>query len=102
MQNEKTLAPVSTNVSETTTTPTPSIATPKKPSNKCHFPDCNDRVVKIVGDCKFCGGKFCSRHRVVEAHACPNIESCRKAHFDKNEKKLMNEKTEGRKVQGMS
>jgi predicted nucleic acid binding AN1-type Zn finger protein len=66
--------------------------------NKCHLPDCNDRVVKIIGDCKFCQQKFCGRHRTVEAHHCQNIEACRQAHFDKNEKKLISEKTTLAKV----
>ena len=70
--------------------------------SKCAYPGekpCTDRVVKIVGDCKFCEKKFCGRHRTVEAHMCPNIEKCRQAHFQKNSDKLTNEKTSANKLQ---
>ena len=90
--------PIAPAASATTATEQQSTPVRTKSSNKCCFGDCQDRVVKIIGDCKFCKSKFCGRHRTVEAHMCPNIEQCRQAHFDKNEKKLMGEKTMAPKV----
>ena len=71
-----------------------------KKSNKCAHPSgtCTDRIVKIVGDCKFCKKSFCSRHRQVETHECANLESCRQQHFQNNSNKLMNGKVSGMKI----
>jgi predicted nucleic acid binding AN1-type Zn finger protein len=75
-------------------------ASPKKQQkSKCAFGECQDRVAKIIGFCKFCEKDFCSRHRTVESHTCEKLEACRKQHFDKNSNKLMNEKVGGSKFQ---
>ena len=34
----------------------------KKSSKKCKFGDCSDKPVKIIGECRYCSGKFCSRY----------------------------------------
>jgi predicted nucleic acid binding AN1-type Zn finger protein len=54
--------------------------------------------VKIVGECRYCQSSFCSKHRLVEAHACSKIDSCKSASHAKLESKLMNEKTVASKV----
>ncbi|KAI3631336.1 hypothetical protein MIR68_010826 [Amoeboaphelidium protococcarum] len=69
-----------------------------KSKKLCAFADCQSKPAKIVGDCKFCSASFCSRHRTVEAHACANIDQCKAAHFQRNEAKLLKEKTAGVKV----
>jgi predicted nucleic acid binding AN1-type Zn finger protein len=68
--------------------------------DECAYPGetCKERVVKIIGDCKYCKKKFCSKHRMVESHNCENLESCRQQHFQKNSQKLSSEKTTARKM----
>jgi ubiquitin C len=70
----------------------------KKVKSKCTLEDCNDRPAAIIGDCRFCQHKFCSKHRLPEVHACNNIQSCREAAFEKNLKKLSAEKCVASKV----
>ena len=41
----------------------------------------------------FCGGKFCSKHRLLESHACPNLEDCKKESHAQNASKLISERT---------
>jgi len=38
-------------------------STPKtKKANRCAFEGCNARVVKIIGDCRYCQQKFCGKY----------------------------------------
>ncbi|KAH6572865.1 hypothetical protein BASA62_003200 [Batrachochytrium salamandrivorans] len=69
-----------------------------KKSNKCNLDGCNDRVVKIVGDCRYCMSKFCTKHRLPEAHACSNIETCRQNSHERLAGKLLKERTVAAKV----
>ncbi|TPX41704.1 hypothetical protein SeMB42_g05455 [Synchytrium endobioticum] len=69
-----------------------------KPSNKCAVKDCKDRPSLAVGTCRHCQGKFCSKHRYVEAHACPNMQSCKDEAAAKLTNRLMGEKTAPAKV----
>ncbi|KAI9034442.1 ubiquitin family-domain-containing protein [Hyaloraphidium curvatum] len=73
-------------------------ATPKKAPNTCCFADCKQRYVKIIGDCRYCKGKFCGSHRLAEAHVCPELESCRQASFNKLQSKLASEKVTASKI----
>ncbi|GLA58177.1 hypothetical protein AtubIFM54640_007323 [Aspergillus tubingensis] len=41
---------------------------PRKP--RCNFKECKEAAQRIVGDCSFCSGHYCSKHRMLEAHAC--------------------------------
>ncbi|KAI9176159.1 hypothetical protein H9P43_006524 [Blastocladiella emersonii ATCC 22665] len=77
-------------------TPTP--AAPKKSATRCNLPGCSDKIARIVGDCRHCSSKFCSRHRLPEAHQCGNLDSCRKASHDQLAGKLMGEKCVATKV----
>ena len=70
----------------------------KKAPNVCNYSDCKDRYVKIIGDCRWCSGKFCSRHRQTELHACANLESCKQASSARLTAKLNGEKTVSSKV----
>ncbi|KAF1988229.1 AN1-type zinc finger protein [Aulographum hederae CBS 113979] len=54
---------------------------------------CNAQVQRIVGECGFCGGKFCSKHRLLESHQCPNLEDCKKESHERNADKLNSERT---------
>ncbi len=36
--------------------------------------DCKAVAQRIVGDCGFCQGHFCSNHRLLEDHKCQNLE----------------------------
>eukprot|EP00999_Lentomonas_sp_LEN2_P003093 NODE_945_length_1103_cov_81.334016_g901_i0.p2 GENE.NODE_945_length_1103_cov_81.334016_g901_i0~~NODE_945_length_1103_cov_81.334016_g901_i0.p2 ORF type:complete len:150 (-),score=32.19 NODE_945_length_1103_cov_81.334016_g901_i0:199-648(-) len=74
-------------------------STPKKSKkSKCMFGDCTDRVATIIGNCSYCKSSFCGKHRLPEAHACTNLQTCRQAAFDRNSVKLMNEKTVATKI----
>ena len=65
---------------------------------RCGIDGCTERVAPIVGDCSYCHAKFCSSHRLPEAHACSNLAACRQAAFDRNSNKLMSEKCVAAKV----
>ncbi|EPQ67302.1 Bgt-548 [Blumeria graminis f. sp. tritici] len=41
---------------------------------RCSFKDCRDGVQRIVGDCGFCSGHFCGKHRLLEDHKCEGLE----------------------------
>jgi len=41
---------------------------------RCSFEDCKCVAQRIVGDCTFCQGHFCSNHRLLEDHKCQNLE----------------------------
>ncbi|CAG8526933.1 7670_t:CDS:1 [Ambispora gerdemannii] len=65
---------------------------------KCKFGDCNDKAAKIVGHCRYCELDFCARHRLIEAHACVNLTSCKQASFERNAAKLRSEQCIASKV----
>jgi len=60
---------------------------------KCQAKDCKDAAQRIVGDCGFCQGHFCGKHRMLESHACPGLEDCKKEEKDRNKEKLESERT---------
>ena len=41
---------------------------------KCTFKDCKDAAQRIAGDCAFCQGHFCGKHRLLEDHKCDGLE----------------------------
>lgn len=45
---------------------------------RCGFKDCKDAAQRIVGDCGFCQGHFCGKHRMLESHNCSGLEDCKK------------------------
>merc|ERR1711977_87152 len=49
----------------------------KKKKNGCGVEGCKERVVLLIGDCKFCSKSFCQAHRLPETHACPEMKSCK-------------------------
>ncbi|KAI7886496.1 polyubiquitin [Lichtheimia hyalospora FSU 10163] len=65
---------------------------------RCAFGTCTDKVIKIVGHCRYCQSQFCSRHRLPEAHACENLVSCRQMAHERNSNKLLSERCVASKV----
>ncbi|KAI0108277.1 hypothetical protein F4814DRAFT_51227 [Daldinia grandis] len=45
---------------------------PQKP--RCNFKECKSAAQRIVGDCGFCDGHFCAKHRLLEDHKCSGLE----------------------------
>ncbi|KAG0154969.1 hypothetical protein PDIDSM_542 [Penicillium digitatum] len=64
---------------------------PRKP--RCNFKECKEAAQRIVGDCSFCTGHFCSKHRMLEAHSCTGLEDCKKESHARNADKLNSERT---------
>lgn len=58
----------------------------KKKSKKkvCSIDDCNNPVHEILGICKWCPYKFCTEHRIPEAHACIGLKNCKQNSYEKN------------------
>jgi hypothetical protein len=60
---------------------------------RCSFKDCKDAAQRIVGDCGFCSGHFCGKHRLLEDHKCEGLEDCKKESHDRNAERLNSERT---------
>ncbi|KAJ5575116.1 hypothetical protein N7450_009015 [Penicillium hetheringtonii] len=71
--------------------PSSHIMAPRKP--RCSFKECKEAAQRIVGDCSFCHGHFCSKHRMLETHSCTGLEDCKKESHARNADKLNSERT---------
>lgn len=60
---------------------------------RCSHKDCKDAAQRIVGDCGFCSGHFCGKHRLLEDHKCEGLEDCKKESHERNANKLNSERT---------
>ncbi|KAL8747576.1 MAG: hypothetical protein Q9190_000560 [Brigantiaea leucoxantha] len=60
---------------------------------RCTHKDCKEAAQRIVGDCSFCQGHFCGKHRMLEDHKCSGLEDCKKESHDRNADKLNSERT---------
>ncbi|MCJ1308829.1 hypothetical protein MMC25_002484 [Agyrium rufum] len=60
---------------------------------RCTAKDCKDAAQRIVGDCGFCEGHFCGKHRMLEDHKCTGLEDCKKESKERNAEKLNSERT---------
>jgi len=60
---------------------------------KCSFKDCRDAAQRIAGDCAFCQGHFCGKHRLLEDHKCDGLEDCKKEAHAQNAAQLEAERT---------
>lgn len=60
---------------------------------RCTAKDCKDPAQRIVGDCGFCAGHFCGKHRLLESHACAGLATAREAERKRNSDKLESERT---------
>ena len=58
--------------------------------NRCSV--CMRKSAPIVGDCSYCKCAYCPTHRLPEVHLCPCLSDCKKEHFDKNFKTVMEQK----------
>ncbi|BAO39547.1 AN1-type zinc finger protein YOR052C [Kluyveromyces marxianus] len=63
----------------------------KKKKDRCCFEKCNSAAVKFIGDCNFCEGHFCSKHRLLENHQCQGLKSCKDQMHQRNADKLHKE-----------
>jgi predicted nucleic acid binding AN1-type Zn finger protein len=41
---------------------------------RCTFKDCREGAQRIIGDCGFCNGHYCGKHRLLEDHKCDGLE----------------------------
>jgi predicted nucleic acid binding AN1-type Zn finger protein len=55
-----------------------------KNKNRCFIFNCNGRVVKIIGNCRWCSSNYCQKHRLPEDHSCSGLLDCKKQSFEKN------------------
>lgn len=60
---------------------------------RCGYKECKDAAQRIVGDCGFCNGHFCGKHRLLEDHKCEGLEDCKKQSHEQNAIKLNSERT---------
>jgi hypothetical protein len=42
---------------------------------RCTYKDCKGAAQGIIGDCGFCNGTFCGKHRLLEDHKCTGLEN---------------------------
>jgi len=69
------------------------------PSKKrCSFKSCTSAPLRIVGDCSFCDGHFCAKHRLLEDHKCTGLQDCKQQLHERNALKLQQEQTVASKV----
>ncbi|KAG5358447.1 AN1-type zinc finger protein [Yarrowia sp. B02] len=71
---------------------------PTKKKKRCSFKGCSSAPLRMVGDCSFCDGKFCSTHRLLEQHNCSGLQSCKDQLHEQNASKLQREQTQANKV----
>lgn len=72
--------------------------TRSKSKNRCCFNNCHSPALRMTGECQFCKGKFCSKHRLLEMHNCKGLKTCKDKSFERNALKLRNEQTVSSKV----
>lgn len=65
---------------------------PSKP--RCTFKECKGAAQRIVGDCAFCDGHYCAKHRLLEDHKCTGLEDCKKESHERNANQLNSERTQ--------
>jgi hypothetical protein len=41
---------------------------------RCTHKDCKEGAQRIIGDCGFCNGHYCGKHRLLEDHKCDGLE----------------------------
>ncbi|ODV57866.1 Tmc1p [Ascoidea rubescens DSM 1968] len=70
----------------------------KSKSKRCSFNNCSSAPLRIVGDCDYCKGRFCSTHRLLENHFCSGLQSCKDQLHQRNATKLHSEQTIASKV----
>ncbi|RFU80912.1 an1-type zinc finger [Trichoderma arundinaceum] len=61
---------------------------------RCTAKECREPAQRIVGDCTFCNGHFCGKHRLLEDHKCSGLEDCKKQSHERNAAQLEAERTQ--------
>ncbi|KAG9243897.1 putative polyubiquitin [Calycina marina] len=61
---------------------------------RCTFKECREGAQRIIGDCGFCQGHYCGKHRLLEDHKCDGLEDCKKESHDRNAAQLNSERTQ--------
>lgn len=61
---------------------------------RCTYKDCREGAQRIIGDCGFCNGHYCGKHRLLEDHKCDGLEDCKKESHDRNAAQLNSERTQ--------
>ncbi len=41
---------------------------------RCSYKECREGAQRIIGDCGFCNGHYCGKHRLLEDHKCDGLE----------------------------
>lgn len=59
-------------------------------SKRCHYPDCNKKILSIAIDCDKCHNFYCGVHRIPESHECDFLISIKKTEFERNKLNLEN------------
>jgi ubiquitin C len=65
---------------------------------RCNSTGCNDKIVKIIGICKYCSMGYCGKHRIPESHNCENLFTCKQESHERLAGKLLKEKCVASKV----
>jgi hypothetical protein len=66
---------------------------PKCDYKKTTADKCTARIAPVIGDCGFCKGHFCAKHRLLESHDCEGLEDCKKESHERNAERLQKERT---------
>merc|ERR1711937_185166 len=61
---------------------------------RCNAKECREPAQRVVGDCGFCNGHFCGKHRLLEDHKCSGLEDCKKQSHERNAAQLESERTQ--------
>jgi len=76
-----------------------STGAPRKKSRKrCSAANCLSAPMRGVGDCGFCEGHFCGKHRLLEQHNCIGLQNCKQQLHERNAIKLHQQQTVANKV----
>jgi hypothetical protein len=74
------------------------VTTPKRSRKRCSHKSCISAPLRGVGDCGFCQGHFCSKHRLLEQHDCIGLQNCKQQLHERNAEKLHQQQTVANKV----
>lgn len=64
---------------------------------RCQQSDCTAPALRNL-NCSLCAGQFCSKHRLLEQHACSGLASCKDELRRANQAKLESERCVAPKV----
>ncbi|KAF5101871.1 hypothetical protein DV451_002056 [Geotrichum candidum] len=85
-------------LSPTNTSPISKPSPARKSRKRCSAKNCISAPLRNIGDCSYCEGHFCSKHRLLEQHQCIGLKNCKQQLHDKNAVKLQEQQTVANKV----